>query len=233
MLTSFFWTGDTIRSRAVSTTILTTTLAIPEPPPALLADWRRETTTRLELKPGDVEVMPLARTQARWSDYRGCVRAMIDWTTSLALPDVLAQSDIALMACRGARYHHDAEQYGSAAFCNLFLSEDKVLDLHFPHANRRIPLTRGTAVIFDTGQPHAVIPRNSNAFHLADFAPRLDYDQIFLTWELPIENAHVAQALNIIFDTDELSARQLTDEQLWLDGAPVEPCPQTGHWQAA
>jgi hypothetical protein len=228
MLTSFYWTGDTIRSRGVSTTILTTTLDIPEPTPALLADWRRETTTRLDLKIGDVEVMPLARTQARWSDYRGCVRAMSDWTHSLGLVDVLAESDIALMACRGARYHHDAEQYGSAAFCNLFLTDDKGLDLHFPHAGYRIPLTRGTAVIFDTGQPHAVIPRARKAFNVADFAPQLDYDQIFLTWELPIENEHVARALNIRFDTDESTASQLIEEQLWLDGRLAELCPRTG-----
>ena len=74
---------------------------------------------------------------------------------ALGLPP-LADCELALMACRGARYHHDGAQYGGAAFANLFLSEDRGLDLHLPLTGQRIPLTRGTAVGFDTGQPHAV-----------------------------------------------------------------------------
>ncbi len=62
-----------------------------------------------------------------------CVQAVSDWTRAPAgVPAVLAASDVALMACRGARYHHDGAQYGGMAFCNLFLSDDKGLDLHFP-----------------------------------------------------------------------------------------------------
>ncbi len=78
-------------------------------------------------------------------------------------------NDIALIACRGARYHHDGEQYGGLAFCNLFLSEDKGLDVHFPALDLRIPLRRGTVMIFDTCQPHGVIRRGSYGFDLADF----------------------------------------------------------------
>ena len=51
----------------------------------------------------------------------------------------LAASDVALMACRGAKYHHD----GAAAFCNLFLSEDRGLDLHFPATGQRIRCAGG------------------------------------------------------------------------------------------
>ena len=104
------------------------------------------------------------------------------------------------MACRGARYHHDAEQYGNFAFCNLFLSEDKGLDLHFPNLNLRIPLARGTVVIFDTAQTHAVIPRGvsaSHGFKASDFPPELDCSQVFLTWELPLAKPHVAEVLGI------------------------------------
>jgi hypothetical protein len=117
-LTSFFRSGDVMRSRSVSDLVLTTTLDVPVPGAPVLADWQRETSTRLALEPGDVEVMPLARTQVRWPEYKRCVQAMSDWLCALGLPDVLADSDMALMACRGARYHHDAEQYGAAAFCN-------------------------------------------------------------------------------------------------------------------
>ncbi|SAK73396.1 hypothetical protein AWB79_04227 [Caballeronia hypogeia] len=228
MLTSHFWSGDAIRSRSVSDIVLSATLDVPAPSARVLADWQRETASRLELEPGDVEVMPLARTQMRWPDYRQCVQAMSDWTRALGLSNVLASSDMALMACRGAHYHHDGAQYGSAAFCNLFLSEDRGLDLHFPHAGHRIPLKRGTAVIFDTGQPHGVIQRRSSGFNAADFPPDQDCIQIFLTWELPIEDAGVGRALEVCFDVARQTSTQLDEQQVLLDGAPVAVCPESG-----
>ncbi len=138
-LTSYYWSGDVIRSRCISDIVLTGTVDVPMPSARLLADWERETSSRMMLEPGDVEAMPLARAIMRWPDYKRCVQAMSDWTRTLGLPEVLASSDVALMACRGAKYHHDGAQYGGAAFCNLFMSEDKGLDLHFPSMNYRIP----------------------------------------------------------------------------------------------
>jgi hypothetical protein len=231
VLTSYFWSGDAIRSRNVSDIVLSGTLDVPAPPARVLADWDRETSSRMVLEPGDVEVMPLARTQVRWPDYARCVRAMAEWTSTIGLPAVLAASDIALMACRGARYHHDGAQYGSAAFCNLFLSEDKGLDVHFPGTGHRIPLTRGTAVIFDTGQPHGVIRRGSSGFNAADFAPDQDCTQIFLTWELPIEDVHVARALNVVFDTAPSNPLQADEEQVCVNCEPAIVCPESGRWR--
>jgi len=230
MLTSFFWSGDAIRSRQVSDIVLAGTVDVPVPPARLLADWKRETSSQLVLEPGDVEVMPYARARMRWPDYPRCVQAMSDWTGALGLPSVLAASDVALMACRGARYHHDGAQYGGTAFCNLFLSEDRGLDLHFPSLGHRIPLTRGTAVIFDTGQPHGVIRRGSSGFSAADFVPDQDFVQIFLTWELPIEDARVAQALEVAFDIAPSTASQLDEEQVWVNGAPAVVCAESGRW---
>lgn len=201
-LTTHYLHGNVLRSRSMSDVVLTGAVDIPAPPARLLADWEREMTQKLNLEPGDVEALPLARARMRWADYSVCVQAAADWTRSLGLGDVLASSDIALMACRGARYHHDAEQYGGSAFCNLFLSEDKGLDLHFPNVGLRIPLRRGTVVVFDTAQPHAVIQRESSSDHgfkASDFPSELDCSQVFLTWELPIDNAYVAQALGISF----------------------------------
>jgi hypothetical protein len=229
-LTSYYWRGDAIRSRSVSDFVLSGTVDVPAPPARLMADWQREIALRLELEPGDVEALPLARARMRWPDYGKCVQAVADWTRAIGLPEVLASCEVALMACRGARYHHDGAQYGGAAFCNLFLSEDKGLDLHFPSAGHRIPLTRGTVVIFDTGQPHAVIQRGSGGFDVADFPPEQDCTQIFLTWELPIENADVAQALRVAFDTDSATALLLEDEQVRRNGARVSVCPGSGEW---
>lgn len=232
-LTSYFWSGDALRSRSVGGNMLSGKVEVPSPPARLVADWNREIATRLLLEPGDVEQMPLARTQVRWPDYDRCVRAMADWTRALGLGDVLADSDIALMACRGARYHHDGEQYGGAAFCNLFVSEDKGLDVHFPSSGHRIPLIRGTAIVFDTCQPHAVIRRGASGFDAADFPPDEDLSQLFLTWELPVETSCVAQALGVVFDVDMAQAARLAQEQVWKDGARAQVDPASGQWGPA
>src|SRR5260370_30035381 len=122
LLTSYFWSGDAIRSRRVSDIVLTGTVDVPVPPARLLADWERETSSRLVREPGDVEAMPLARARARWPDYKRCVQAMSDWTRALGLPEVLASSDVALMSCPAAEYHHDRAQYGGSALRLLLLA---------------------------------------------------------------------------------------------------------------
>ena len=232
-LTSYFRSGEAIRSRSVSEVVLSGTLDVPAPPARLIADWEREVALRLGLEPGDVEALPLPRARARWPDYRRCVQTVSDWTGTLGLPELLASCDVALMACRGAKYHHDAAHYGGMAFCNLFLSEDRGLDLHFPSTGHRIPLSRGTAVIFDTGQPHGVIGRRSGGFEATDFSPDQDDTQVFLTWELPIEGADLGHALRIAFDNDPSTALLLADEQVWLNGARAGVCPDSGRWRRA
>jgi len=228
--TAYFWSGDAIRSRSVSDSVLTGTVDVPEPPTRLTADWKREFSSRLNLAPGDVEQMPLPRARARWPEYSLCVQAVSEWTRSLGLGEVLATSDVALMACRGANYHNDSDQYGGMAFCNLFLSEDRGLDLHFPATGLRIPLTRGAVVIFDTAQPHGVIERNSDGFNATDFAVDQDFIQIFLTWELPLEVINVGRTLGVTFDNDPSTSLLLDDEQVWLNGARVSVCPDSGRW---
>lgn len=229
-LTCYFWSGDALRSRSVSDRVLCGTVNVPAPPALLATDWEREIAQQLQLEAGDVEPLPLARARMRWPDYRQCVQAVADWTRSLGLQEVLAGADVALMACRGAKYHHDGAQYGGAAFCNLFLSDDKGLDLHFPVTGLRLPLTRGTVVIFDTGQPHAVITRGSSGFGAGDFLPGTDCSQVFLSWELPIEHAHVAQALGITLDIDRATAALLVDGQLNHNGVAASVCAASGRW---
>ncbi|MDR6888331.1 MULTISPECIES: hypothetical protein [Variovorax] len=230
LLTSYFFSGDTIRSRSVGNAVLSGKVDVPVPPARLTADWEREISGHLALEPGDVEAMPLARARARWPDYVRCVQAVADWTRTLGLGDVLASSDVALMACRGARYHHDGAQYGGAAFCNLFVSEDKGLDVHFASTGHRIPLARGTVLIFDTAQPHAVVPRGASTFDAADFGPDKDCSQLFLTWELSIEGADVARALGVVFDVDCSTASQLDEEQVRVNGKRATVCSASGQW---
>jgi len=232
-LISYYWSGDAIRSRNVSDVVLTGKVDVPTPPARLVADWERDISQRLELDAGDVETLPLARALMRWPEYRLCVQAVSAWTRTLGLMDVLLESSIALMACRGAKYHHDGEHYGGAAFCNLFLSEDKGLDLHFPSAKHRIPLVKGTVVIFDTGQPHAVIQRDRLGFNAADFPADRDCSQVFLTWELPIEKTDIARQLQINFDTNLSTAMTLNEEQVWLNGKRVKVIKESGQWSVS
>lgn len=226
----FYRSGDAMRSRSVGPVVLSGHVAVPAPSARLVADWQRDTADRLDLAPGDVEPLSLARARMRWPDYLQCVQAISDWLRGFDLHQMLATSDVALMACRGAKYHHDGELYGGMAFCNLFLSEDKGLDLHFPASGQRIPLVRGTVVVFDTAQPHAVIARNSSNFAVSDFASDKDSTQVFLTWELPMEEPSMALALQVQFDVEPASALLLDEEQIRVNDTATTLCPATGVW---
>lgn len=228
-----FDSGGGLRSRSVGPFVLTGVLGVPAPSPRLLAQWQREASEDLNLEPGDVEALSLPRARRHWTDYKSCVQAVSAWAGALGLPGVLDAGEVALMACRGARYHHDAAQYGDAAFCNLFLSEDAGLDVHFPLTGQRLPLVRGTVLLFDTGQPHAVIPRGSSGFDAADFPDGQDRTQFFLTWELLLEGSPVAPALGIAFDIDPVGCVDAGEPQLRLNGEAVGLCPDSGRWQRA
>lgn len=228
-LTAYFRSADALRSRSVGASVLSARLDVPAPMARLRADWRRE-IVRLGLELGDVEPLSLPRARARWPDYRHCVQAMADWAETLGMADALASSDVALMACIGTRYHHDAAHYGAAAFCNLFLGADQELDLHFPALQLRIPLVLGSAVMFDTGQPHAVVLRTSVIGRETPSVQVRDFTQMFLTWEIPIETPNVARGLGVCFDTDPAGALQQRQEGLWRNGAPAQVCPDSGGW---
>ncbi|WPB57635.1 hypothetical protein [Xylophilus sp. GOD-11R] len=193
--------GDTPRSRCVSDVVLAGRIELPPLPARLQAGWAREIREEFDLHVGDVEPLPLARARTRWPDFRLCVAEAGHWLASQGLPAAsIGPDNIALMACLGADRHHDGVRYGGAAFFNLFVSDDRGLDLHFPAIGLRLPLVRGTAVVFDTCQPHAVFPRGSAGFDERDFVADRDWAQYFLTWELPIEEPALAAALRIDFD---------------------------------
>lgn len=229
-LIAYFSSDGIMRSRSLSPLVLHGLLGIPQPAERLIADWNRDVADQ-GLEIGDIDTLPLARTIVRWSDYPRCVEAVSGWMQTQGLADLLDPTDLALMACRSVHYHYDAEQYAGSVFCNLFLSEDKGLDLHYPALDIRIPLRHGTVVIFDTAQPHAVIPRGSSGFNAADFAPDQDCTQVFLTWELPVENAQIATALNIDLDVDAAGSLKRNVQGVCLNGVPVTICPATGQWR--
>jgi hypothetical protein len=226
--------GDAaVSRRSVGQVVLTSLVDIPALPSRLLSDCEREICERIQLDAGDVEALSLARARTRWPGYSSYVQAVADCLQALGLPNILPDCEIALMACRGARYHHDAEQYGDVAFCNLFLSEDKGLDLHFPTAEKRIALQRGTVAIFDTAQAHAVIRHDHTEFHAEHFLPGQDCSVFFLTWELPMAKARVASTIGVRYTPHSTDGMQVNGQGVEQDGQLVRLCPTTGRWQAA
>jgi hypothetical protein len=217
--------------RSVSGVVLSGVLQLPPLPARLLADWQRETSQHLNLQPGDVEELPLARARARWPQFAQCVGAASDWARWIGLQDALADSPLALMACRGARYHHDAATYSSAAFCNLFVGEDQGQEVHFPFTGHRIPLVHGTVLLFDTGQPHAVRKHGRTGFDPGDFAAARDCTQMFLTWELTLGDPAVARVLSIRSGDASSTGLQWSGTQLLCDGEAGTVCPHSGRWQ--
>ena len=229
---SFFRSGACLRSRSVSTRVLTGVVQVPAPPARLVADWQRDISGQLALEAGDVESLSLPRSRSRWPDYRLCVQALSDWAEAFGLPPLLGNREVALMACRGARYHHDGLQYGANAFCNLFLSDEQGLDLHFPAIDLRIPLVRGTAVVFDTCQPHGVVRRGRSGFDAGDFPAESACDLVFLTWELALEDPRVHSQLGIRLDVSADAGLLGAEPQVRIHGLRSRVCPASGQWQA-
>ena len=230
------------RYRSVGTRVVSGLLG-PSVLPALAdhlrADWQRDLVNQVPLMPGDVEALSLPRARRRWPTYRATVQAVTDWLQTHGVHANLPHAETALMACRGAHYHHDAAQYSGSVFCNLFLTEDRGQDVHFPHAGVRIPLRYGTVLLFDTGQPHAVIRRSAEVFDPAQFHsldhpdPYPENAQVFLTWEIPIAHTGVRAALHIDGPADCGASEQPVAAQLCWQGRPVEVCPFTGIWRPA
>ena len=236
------------RYRSVGTRIVSGLLG-PSVLPALAdhlrADWQRDLVTQVPLTPGDVNALSLARARRRWPAYRATVQAVADWLQSYGVCADLNRAETALMACRGAHYHHDATQYSGSVFCNLFLTEDRGQDVHFPHAGLRVPLRYGTVLLFDTGQPHAVIRRSAEAFDPAHFCspahsdaeteadsdPYPENAHVFLTWEIPIADTGVAAALDIESTDHCTTCEQPAAAHLCWHGRPVDVCPFTGTWR--
>lgn len=233
ILTAVFRRGDTLRSRSVGRVVKTDLLQIPAPPARLLADWRRDVSRQLGLEAGDIEPLAIGRTRLRWPQLRHCVDAVGHWLDANQLHGVLEGANVALMASRGTPYHHDGALYGGKAFCNLFLDDAHEAELHMPAAGQRIALARGTVVLFDPCQPHAIIRRGAAGFDAADFAGDALQPQVFLTWELPIEHPGIARALGVQLDALAPPGSRALADPVWRNGAPMMLCPTSGGWLPA
>jgi hypothetical protein len=76
-----------------------------------------------------------------------------------------------LFACEGSWFHHDADydEYRESAFSILWLEDESPWDLVFPLLGLRVPLDRGTHVLFDSANIHGVVWRGADRFDEKDF----------------------------------------------------------------
>jgi len=96
------------------------------------------------------------------------VQAAIDsWLTSQGVHAKRGQAALPL-ACTGAGFHHDLD-YKDEMFCVIWLSDDTPWDIYFPYIEKRIPLEYGTIFVFDSMQPHGVVPRGASEFNAEAF----------------------------------------------------------------
>ncbi|MBC8737136.1 hypothetical protein F6X40_09985 [Paraburkholderia sp. UCT31] len=88
----------------------------------------------------------------------------LDWLATHGLRDAVVDDEVRLLACEGATFHHDAEDYPDRVFCVLWLEETDCWDLVFPYSGVRIELKPGVIVLFDAANPHGVVARGENEF---------------------------------------------------------------------
>lgn len=121
--------------------------------------------------------------------------------------DLLYRLDF--LVSRGARPHTDVHnsEWHESLFC-VYVLEAGESDLYFPNLGLRIALKPGQLIIFDPGQPHAVVGSGAASFRNKDFPARnrqgfiagtLRYDQDF--W----------QQLGVTTDPRELNSPDYQD----------------------
>jgi hypothetical protein len=98
-------------------------------------------------------------------------------------------SEPALNACEGSFFHVDTsyELFADKAFFVHWMEDDEEWDLLFPLSGVRVPLRRGTHVIFDTGNVHGVVKKGKDSFSEKEFESSCFqmYWAGFFSYELP------------------------------------------------
>ncbi len=138
---------------------------------------------RTSLGPLEVDSLRSAEASGLAASVAQCRPAVHDALQAWGLSaDVSAEPS--LLVCRGARFHHDAMGFADTFFVVLWLGTTPGLELVFPHLDVRVPLEYGTLVVFDSTQPHGVLPQGENVAD-ASRAQTLDA-QCFLSWDVPV-----------------------------------------------
>jgi hypothetical protein len=144
------------------------------------------------------------------------------WLESLGID--AANAGACALTCTGSVFHHDADSYPREVFCIVWLSDDTHWDLFFPHTGERVELHYGTAVVFDSAQPHGVVPHGAKTFEELTFEYQTG---VFLSLDIPVVGTGVASLLGIELDRDA-DAPGHTTLNWHRFGEELEP--DTGRW---
>jgi hypothetical protein len=125
------------------------------------------------------------------------------------IEDVPSHFGARLLACLGSWFHHDTAQdeYRRAAFSVLWLEDESPWDLLFPLTGHRVPLTKGTHVLFDSCNIHGVVKRGTDRFVEADFYSA-GFQMFFST-----EHQYASPILRKVMGVDYLPAASLQDQR--------------------
>jgi hypothetical protein len=117
---------------------------------------------------GFSEVGAIANFGANTGLITPAVQAAIDsWLVAQGI-HAAREHEALPLACTGVGFHHDVD-YKDEIFCVVWLSDDMPWDVYFPYINKRIPLEYGTIFVFDSLQPHGVVPHGTSVFDANSF----------------------------------------------------------------
>ncbi|WP_146039499.1 MULTISPECIES: hypothetical protein [unclassified Variovorax] len=94
----------------------------------------------------------------------GSAESMRAWLATFGIRKADFVDAGTLNACEGSTFHEDSQAYGNEFFCIQWLEHTDPWDLVFPESGIRIPLSRGSTVLFDPANVHGVVGRGCSQF---------------------------------------------------------------------
>ena len=153
------------RARAISPTVITKRLVLPEITPQQHMRWIEDVLEANPLITPGVVAGTAIEPPSAFRDLLGdaCAAENLSEGHTILGPR--------LMACEGCNFHHDADypEYSNAAFSVLWLENETPWDLVFPLTGQRIEMEAGMLVIFDAANIHGVVSRGASKYRDEDF----------------------------------------------------------------
>lgn len=189
--------------------------------------WVQEAAALGFDEPGEVASMRMTEA-LDWHGLDDAYRAVSAWAQKTGFSEPFAESLPSFLACYGAVFHDDSHGFPGHTFCVLWLSEAEGLDLVFPNIDKRVPLSFGTVVLFDSCQPHGVLRRGSSAWHKGDYPTPPAGAQFFLSWDLSLQEERLRSLMGIRMHTDVPGFDRMMAPA--LDGVAVSVDGESGAW---
>lgn len=95
-------------------------------------------------------------------------KQMLEWLSTFGIRAADLVDAGTVHACEGAWFHEDSDVFADSFFSVMWLEETDAWDLLFPQSNIRIPLHKGTTVLFDPAHVHGVVARGMPTFEATE-----------------------------------------------------------------